>query len=397
MSEVRLVITPQTWPGRERYASSFHGTLKDIHAAWLLTPRDDLGGQSPRDVMFRHRDHISADLDDRCMHWSRVGECPPGLDASSHAFRFAGFGTHEMVEYYELVRELVWSCWERLEEFSRLPNVNQRPESLMPGDFLTDEVPRLERMRDEWLDAPDPELHGRTPRSVIDRERARLPEGMSGHEAIIDHDCPLCQMMADESFGPTFWHLDGCNMDDDFAFDIYRRTREEWEAERREWDELSRKMDAKWAERERLGVSYPDPFEDKSNPVWQRSFSVGDTADVPLGIRVFGIGGRLADLIVELRGGNEREGTPPDAQQWIVQLNRDFGNLREVLQSSDVNLAAALIEPVLDRFVDSLRALTESRPGLAGRCDSLAGELRSLLNPPPPEPTWDSSTDDVPF
>jgi hypothetical protein len=30
-------------------------------------------------------------------------------------------------------------------------------------------------------DKPDPELHGRTPRSIIARERARLPEGMSGH------------------------------------------------------------------------------------------------------------------------------------------------------------------------------------------------------------------------
>jgi hypothetical protein len=34
--------------------------------------------------------------------------------------------------------------------------------------------------------------------------------------------------MTNEKFGPAFWHLDGCNMDYDFAFS-FCRTREEWE------------------------------------------------------------------------------------------------------------------------------------------------------------------------
>ena len=41
-------VTPTTRPGQEHYASLFHNTLKQIHAAWLLTPREDLGGASPR-------------------------------------------------------------------------------------------------------------------------------------------------------------------------------------------------------------------------------------------------------------------------------------------------------------------------------------------------------------
>ena len=155
---------------------------------------------------------------------------------SSHAFRYGGFGTHELVKYYDLVRELLWSCWEQLTELAQSPTVGHRPESFTVGDFLTTEVPRLESVREAWLDTPDPEFHGRTPRSIIDRERARLPEGMSGHDAMIDPDCPCCQMMA-EMPGPTFWHLDGSGMDDEFAFDIYHRTREEWEEEQRSWEE----------------------------------------------------------------------------------------------------------------------------------------------------------------
>src|SRR5207244_4050793 len=155
---------------------------------------------------------------------------------SSHAFRFGGFGTHELVMYYNLVRELLWSCFDGLAELAQA-------ESLTLGDFLSNEISRLEKVRETWLDTPDPEFHGRTPRSIIDRERARLPEAMSSRDAMVDADCPCCQMMADMP-GPMFWGLDGSSMDDEFAFDIYHRTREEWEADRREWEEFNRKFEA---------------------------------------------------------------------------------------------------------------------------------------------------------
>jgi hypothetical protein len=70
-----------------------------------------------------------------------------------------------------------------------------------------------------------------------------MPEAISRHQAMFDPDCPCCQMLADMP-GPTFWHLDGCNNDDDFAFDTSHQTREEWEHERREWDGLSRRISA---------------------------------------------------------------------------------------------------------------------------------------------------------
>ncbi|HVC97047.1 MAG TPA: hypothetical protein VND64_25435 [Pirellulales bacterium] len=236
-------ITPKTWPCQERYASPFYDTLSEIHSAWLLSPRDDLGGACPREIALDRRGHLTWDLQDRCEQWSLMDECPRGLAESSHAFRHGGFGTHELVKYYDLVRELLWSCWEQLSELAQSPKIGHRPGSLTVGDFLTDEVPRLESVRDAWLDSPDPECHGRTPRSVIDRERARLPEGMSGHDAMIDPDCPCCQMMGETS-GPAFWGLDGSGMDHDFAFDISHRTREEWEEEQRRWEEHSRRFNA---------------------------------------------------------------------------------------------------------------------------------------------------------
>jgi hypothetical protein len=265
------------------------------------------------------------------------------------------------------------------------------------GDFLTTEVPRLERFRDEWLDTPLLEHHGRTPRSIIDRERSRLPEGVSGREAMIDDDCPCCQMMAEMS-GPFFWHLDGSGMDHEFAFDIYHRTREEWEAEQREWEESSRKFNVEWAERERLGVTNSMPAEDGSNALWSRSFVAEDDAQVPLGIRVFGVGCRLAELIVGLRAGADKANVPAAAQSHIDQLNRDFGNLRDVLQSTESSIAESLFEPVLGHFTETLETVATVRPDLAAQCESLSGTLQKPLHPQSPDQPWeDGNYDDVPF
>ncbi|MFL5243875.1 MAG: hypothetical protein ACJ8FY_17370 [Gemmataceae bacterium] len=385
-------IAPKTWPGQEEYASPYYDTIKQIHAAWLLTPRDELGGACPREIALKRHGHLTRDSQDRCEQWSMLGECPPGLEETSHAFRNGGFGTHELVMYYYLIRELLWSCWEQLTETARSAN----SKFLAIGDFLGTEIPRLENVRETWLDAPNLEFHSRTPCSIIRRERARLPEGMSRHEAIVDADCPCCQMLADLP-GPAFWHLDGCNMDDDFAFDIHRRTREEWEDEQRKWEEHSRRFNAEWAERERLGVTDSMARGDDSQAVWSRSFSVGDMADVPLGIRVFGVGCRLAEVITCLRENNPPEASSREAQAHIDQLNRDFGNLREILQNADSSLSDALLDPVLEHFAETLAAVARDRHDLAAQCDSLTNEFRRLLDPRPSEPSSPFGDSDIPF
>jgi len=169
------------------------------------------------------------------------------------------------------------------------------------------------------------------------------------------------------------------------------------EEEQRRWEEHSRRFDAEWCERKRLGVTDSMSREDGSPAIWSRCVDMGETAQVPLGIRVFGVGCHLAELIVGLRAGTDRESTPPETQRDIDQLNRDFGNLRELLQSSDSSLAEALIDPVLHRFAETLNTVATARPDLALQCESLTNNLHKLLNPPPQERTWDSQDPEVPF
>lgn len=71
-------------------------------------------------------------------------------------------------------------------------------------------------------------------------------------------------------------------------------------------------------------------------------------------------------------------------------MNRDFGNVREILQNTEPSLAASLIEPVIDRFTESLDALASIRADLAARCESPAGSLAELLKPADPDSTGES-------
>ncbi len=207
--------------------------ITSIHTAWLMTPRDDLRGLSPREVLLEKQDFIDFDLHTRSLQWTFQGEGPPCLAPDSFAYRYAGFGTQEWVVYYDLVRHLLW----RATELDCLD--------------IDAAVCRLEQIKNAWLETGDGEYEGKVPAIIIDNERKRLPQAMSAAEMIIDDDCELCRMSALEAemgFGPAFWHLDGSHMDDGFAFSPCL-TLEEWEAENRRREEFDREFEREREER----------------------------------------------------------------------------------------------------------------------------------------------------
>jgi hypothetical protein len=208
----------------------------EVHAKWLMTAREDLRGKTPREMLLAKQDFIDFDLHSRSLQWSFTNTCPPPLPRSSNAYARAGFGTHESVVYYELVRCLLEECFARQrseKEFSLNPTVEH-----------------LERLKAAWLDAPNGDYSGRTPSRIIESERRRVNLTMSATEYVIDEDCDFCQAMAADFDTPTFWHLDGCNMDDRFEFSFYK-TRAEFEAERKRWEEFTQEFDRDWKEGKR--------------------------------------------------------------------------------------------------------------------------------------------------
>lgn len=205
-------IVPECLAARD---AGVENPVAGIHAKWLMTPREDLRGNNPRTVLLTKQDFIDADLQSREDQWSRLGAPPPCLDPGSAAYRFAGFGTHEIVVYYDLVRYLIAECWE---------SVRDRPDA-----SAAEEVQRLERLQSEWLERPEEDFEGKSAATIIECERKRLPLAVPPETMYEDH-CPLCRSMVEDGH-PAFCHFDGCNMDDGFPFS-FCLTPEEWRHER---------------------------------------------------------------------------------------------------------------------------------------------------------------------
>lgn len=214
--------------------------VRAMHARWLLTSRTDLRGLSPREVLLTKQNYIDFDLHTRSLQWSLQDEGPPCLSENSFAYRFAGFGTHEWVLYYDLVRHLI----------DNLIELESHTGESASADEMDQMIDSLEQIKTTWLESPQPDLDGRIPAIIIDNERKRLPQAMRPHDMIIDDDCPMCRMFGDETsplgMGVGFWHLDGSHMDDDFAFSHYR-TMEEWETESRRREEFHKEFDREMA------------------------------------------------------------------------------------------------------------------------------------------------------
>lgn len=201
-----------------------------IHAEWLMTKRDDLGDRTPREILFEKQDFLDFDLHTRSLQWSFTKVCPPGLSKDSFAYINAGFGTHEWVLYYDLIRHL-------------LEDATKHRESGSVAD-VESEIVRLGRVRDDWLRSPDSESWGQLPLEIIDLERRRVNMTMTAQQILIDENCPCCVAMSQDFDTPMFWHLDGCNMDDGFVFSHFQ-TFDEWEAHEKEMEEFNREFERK--------------------------------------------------------------------------------------------------------------------------------------------------------
>lgn len=132
----------------------------------------------------------------------------------------------------------------------------------------------------------------------------------------MDEDCPLCEMMANGMCGACFVGIDGhhLELDDEFAFSMHE-TREAWEQEQREFEDMSAAMDHRQAEREGAGETEPDEFAS----AWS-----GQVSDEPI---PGDMGGhlRLAFLLTEIVSALESLNAP---RADIRRLNANFTDFR---------------------------------------------------------------------
>jgi hypothetical protein len=325
--------------------------VRALHAQWLLTARADLGGRTPREVLLAERNRIARDLHHRAEQWSRQGHPAPALPAGSAAHRLGGFGTTEVVLYFDLVRALLAQAWELAAQDPR------------PTQPLL--VRRLAEFRDGWLHEPNEASSTLlTPAELIESERRRMPVTSDGSH--LDCDCPICQAMAAGEFGPTFMWFDGhhLELEEEFAFSLFE-TRAEWEREQEEYRKFSEEMDRKARERAAAGADAADP---PGGSAWQTSFVNWDAlagSDVSPGRALLMLGFPLAELVGDLQN-------RPGGADLLRSLNAAYGGLRT---SQD----AVARDSAAQEFRDALEAVGGTFSDLTAKCADLQSRLDEVL------------------
>ena len=328
----------------------------EIHRDWLMTPRDDLDGRMPRQCLHGGIGWIEHVIDGQ--KWQISRSVPPVPIPDSMADRaHVPMGLSEVCMYFNLCRELIQDGWIWLAVHAEDTGIEKEVEQL---------ALHLEEVQHSWMRMSHE--GGSSPAAIIYAERHRSPRvvGMDGENHILDCNCPICEMMADGAFGPTFVSLDGhhLELDDEFAFSTCE-THEEWEKKQREFEEMCAEMDAKQVARNAAdGDDHAEAEEDEFASVWKNSYVSGN--DIPgdssghLSISFF-----LADMISSLeqpRGAN---------QESIDAINQAFRLYRA---AGPYELANAT-----QQFQQSLEQVAQQHPELVGRSADLQHRLDELL------------------
>jgi hypothetical protein len=336
------------------HAATMSDPIVEIHDRWLLTSRVDLNGRTPRDILLEKRDFIDGDIRDQTETWTLLKRQPPGLSTESAAFRFGGFGTHEIIFYHELVSELLLECQRWLSS---------------DRDFDFDETVRhLEQHQQEWLHQPCEDLYHQSPAAMIARERSRLPAVVPADQQPLEDDCPLCQMMAQDD-RPFTWHIDNWYLCKRFSTS-FCASFEDWKSEYGDWFDED---DAIWND-----VKLPEQSLPKTpsmhDAVWNYSFTnMASVRELPteeaIPVLVFALAGHLAELGMDLQ-------LDTDTQWMFATLQSHHSQLRDAVE--DQKLWS--IHLSVDQFAEQLQRITQTRPDLRSKCQDLEDKLNELAH-----------------
>ena len=340
----------------------FYSLTIEVHRDWLMTPREDLGGLYPRQMLHGGNDWIES------LAWAQRLRFEQGKGGGQivaapkdcHGYNHAPMGREEMAIYFDLCRELIDASWFWCQ--CEGATLKQRTESLTGPYIITETLPAetsrlavsdsaserealigfLNDVRLDWLTSPFE--GGSVPAFILECSRRRVPRGAGveivgmdqrqGEQHIIDCDCPICIMMAEGKMGVGFCSIDGhhLDLDEEFAFSMHE-TREAWEAQQQEFAEMSAGWDEEPVEHEQQ-TNAGEIEKDEFASAWS-----GSTCEDPLpGDK----GGKLklafllTEIVAEIQQANALQETSPstptttvpDSSASIPQLNADFTSFR---------------------------------------------------------------------
>ena len=323
---------------------------RTIHAQWLMTAREDLGGKTPRAVLLTDLKRIQLDLEHRSFQWMRQGIAPIGLAKTSATYLRGGFGMTEVVLYFDLVRSLLNKAWK-----------------LVTGRKHSDRTQLVERLSvhcESWLQQPYEDSE--TAAELIDCERQRLPIISQG--AHFDCDCPICRAEADGLFGssPMFMWFDGhqLELENEFAFSLCE-SEQEWLAERQSAREFTQKFAVSRDAEGNDADHHTSLFKDS---VWETSYV--DWNHVTSGERstqesLFTLAFPVAELVTQVK-------TRPRGRPHVDSLNQAYDQLRRAGDNIAARSAAG-------HLCETLEGLASAYPDLTPRCADLQSHIDEVV------------------
>ena len=246
-SRILAVVSSDAWQpkGIELDRRDLNGFTIAVHRDWLMTPREDLAGRMPRELLhgaIRWSEAVTWGQELRCHSGEPMVAVPDDWDG----YATAPMGSQEMCIYFDLCREVIEAGWYWCHaQRGLLAAESDESNHAQLVSFLRE-------VKEEWLASPFE--GGSPPNFIIECDRRRVPcgagipiqgiEGVQTEAHIPDCDCPICAMMADGMFGPSFTGIDGhhLELDDEFAFSKCE-TREEWEEQRIAYDGFGDNLD----------------------------------------------------------------------------------------------------------------------------------------------------------
>jgi hypothetical protein len=356
-SRVLAVFATEEWRTSDamtRESSRYPFTVQ-VHRDWLMTPRLDLGGRMPRQLL-----HGAIEWSDAVV-WGQHLRLQQGVTLQATPDDWPGFatapmGSQEMCLYFDLCRQVIEASWcwcVRHGDGVTQPKPSSSSETL---------VAHLQGVVESWLSEA---FEGdAAPHVMIECDRRRVPceagmaiEGIGEvqtEEHIVDCDCPICEMMAEGEFGIGFTSIDGhhLELDDEFAFSMIE-SREDWEAQMETDAELHAGMNSGRSERKESDEPQ-DPFA----PIWSSFFTdeaiPGDTRGM-LKMAVM-----VAELLSDL---SDLEASRED----IEELKDRFAKYRQSQVASRTQHA--------DRLKSSLQSLALRYPSLVSKSADLQSRI----------------------
>jgi len=362
------VVASPEWQIADRQQRDYHDLTVRLHRDWLMTPRKDLGGKIPRELL-----HGAIEWNEQVTHGQELryeqGGTLIAAPADWPGYATAPMGSQEMCMYFDYCREVIRLAW----VWCLANDV-----MIATADHQTAISEMVDTLRENielWLSGSFE--GGPSPSFVIECDRRRVPigdgvviEGIDGgakERHIEDCNCPICKMMADGLFGTSFSRIDGhhLELDDEFAFSM-EETVDDWECKQQEYLEFSEGFE------ERRSTIRPIEDDEPFGSAW---VGVGGDRPIP-GDRLghLKMAFMVAEIIAVLEGHSHRE-------EEIKSLNQAFSEYRKS-QGSQTKKSKKKLKKILESLAKRYPELVSKSADLQSYIDEAGRALIGDRNKP---------------